>query len=74
MKTINHRWLWLFISALLVCVLALSLVIGIEANSQTKLGTIPEFCPELELGALQGYLDPQGATEQPRPDSSASCS
>jgi len=57
MKTINHRRL--FLSAVLVCVLALSLFTGIEAISQTKLGTIPEFRPELELGALQGYLDPK---------------
>jgi len=57
MKTINRRWL--FLNAVLACVLALSLFTGIEAISQTKLGTIPEFHPELELGALQGYLDPK---------------
>ena len=26
---------------------------------RSKLGTIPEFHPELKLGALQGYLDPK---------------
>ena len=57
MKTINRRWL--FLNAVLACVLVLSLFTGIEAISQTKLGTIPEFHPELELGALQGYLDPK---------------
>jgi acid phosphatase (class A) len=29
------------------------------SQARTKLGTIPEFHPELKLGALQGYLDPK---------------
>ena len=28
-------------------------------DARTKLGTIPEFHPELGLGALEGYLDPE---------------
>ncbi len=30
-----------------------------QKSARTKLGTIPEFHPELKLGALQGYLDPK---------------
>ena len=30
-----------------------------DLSARTKLGTIPEFRPELKLGALQGYLDPK---------------
>jgi len=43
--------------------LALSLSSGCATKNQdssqhrTKLGTVPEFHPELGLGALQGYLD-----------------
>ena len=49
---------------LLVGALALSLFTGGATaydvtSGRTKLGTIPEFHPELGLGALQGYLDPK---------------
>jgi acid phosphatase (class A) len=49
----------------LVAVLALSLFSGsaiskdLTSQDRTKLGSIPEFHPELGLGALQGYLDPK---------------
>jgi acid phosphatase (class A) len=48
-----------------VGVLALSLFSGCStqnpgtAPARSKLGSIPEFHPELRLGALQGYLDPK---------------
>ena len=50
-----------FLSVWLVGVLALSLFTGCTTQhaATTKLGTIPEFHPELKLGALQGYLDPK---------------
>jgi acid phosphatase (class A) len=32
---------------------------GDASQARTKLGTVPEFHPELGLGALQGYLDPK---------------
>jgi acid phosphatase (class A) len=54
-----------FLNAALVCVLTLSLFTGCATNhdvtsqARTKLGTVPEFHPELGLGALQGYLDPK---------------
>jgi hypothetical protein len=51
-------------AAALFCALAFSSTIRFAADppssqSGTKLGTIPEFHPELGLGALQGYLDPK---------------
>jgi acid phosphatase (class A) len=52
-------------AAALVCILAVCLFTGCStqnagtASARSKLGTIPEFHPELKLGALQGYLDPK---------------
>ena len=46
----------------LVCALTVSSAFAQTADSlsaRTRLGTIPEFHPELKLGALQGYLDPK---------------
>ena len=63
MKTTRHRRT--LPNVLLVGVLALSLFTGCAtqnaatSQARTKLGTIPEFHPELNLGALQGYLDPK---------------
>ena len=63
MNTAQHRRT--FLSLGLAGVLALSLFTGCAAKNEdssqarTKLGTIPEFHPELGLGALQGYLDPK---------------
>jgi acid phosphatase (class A) len=63
MQTPHHRRTFLNVS--LVGVLALSLFSGCTtqntatSQARTKLGTIPEFHPELGLGALQGYLDPK---------------
>ena len=63
MKTTRHSRT--FPNVLLVGVLALSLFTGCAtqnaatSQARTKLGTIPEFHPELGLGALQGYLDPK---------------
>jgi acid phosphatase (class A) len=54
-----------FLNVSLVGVMALSLFTGCTtqntatSQARTKLGTIPEFHPELKLGALQGYLDPK---------------
>ena len=54
-----------FLDVALVCALALSLVTGCKTandtvpQGRTKLGTVPEFHPELALGELQGYLDPK---------------
>ena len=62
MKTTHHRRT--FLNVALAGVLALSLFTGCATQNaatcqaRTKLGTIPEFHPELGLGALQGYLDP----------------
>jgi membrane-associated phospholipid phosphatase len=53
------------LGAALVCALAFTTTIGRAADSlsaRTRLGTIPEFHPELRLGALQGYL---GVTNLP---------
>lgn len=55
MKTIHH--LRTFPNFILAFLLTLSLFTANVAISQTKLGTIPEFHPELGLGALQGYLE-----------------
>jgi hypothetical protein len=63
MKAIPGRRM--FLNAALVGVLAASLFSGsgilrdATAQGRTQLGTIPEFHPELGLGALQGYLDPK---------------
>ena len=59
MKTIHKQTL---LAAALVCALAFTSPIARAADAQsarTKLGTIPEFQPQLKLGALQGYLDPK---------------
>src|SRR5208283_5603448 len=58
MKATQHRRT--FLSVGLVAVLSLSLFTSCTTKneaSRTKLGTVPEFHPELGLGALQGYLD-----------------
>ena len=50
-----------FFGAVIVSILIIFLFTG-SASSQdarTKLGTVPEFHPELGLGALEGYLDPE---------------
>lgn len=63
MKTIPGRRT--FLNVALVCFLAASLFTGraiakdVATQGRTALGTIPEFHPELGLGALQGYLDPK---------------
>ena len=57
----THKQLHIAI-ALLAAVAFTSTTIARAADSafaRTKLGTIPEFHPELKLGALQGYLDPK---------------
>lgn len=52
-------------SLLLAGLLALSLLPGCStppadtSPARSKLGAVPEFHPELKLGALQGYLDPK---------------
>src|SRR5579883_2600064 len=49
----------------LFCILAPNLFTGCSgpgsavSDERTRLRTIPEFRPELALGALQGYLDPK---------------
>ena len=47
-------------------------------DARTKLGSIPEFHPEMNLGALQGYLDPKALPDSlalipppPAPNSAA---
>ncbi len=63
MKNTPHNRI--FLSVALLGVLALSQVTGCSSETstasqaRTKLGTVPEFHPELGLGALQGYLDPK---------------
>ena len=63
MKTTHNRRTFLGLG--LVGVLSLSLFTGCttknedSSQARSKLGTIPEFHPELGLGALQGYLDPK---------------
>jgi acid phosphatase (class A) len=49
------------VSVTLAGVLALSLFTGCNnsKDARSKLGQVPEFHPELGLGALQGYLDPK---------------
>ena len=61
MKTLRRQCL---LAAALVCALAFTTAIvratdPLSSQARTKLGTIPEFHPELGLGALQGYLDPK---------------
>ena len=48
-------------TALWVSVLAFLLFTGCAStqDARSKLGSVPEFHPELGLGALQGYLDPE---------------
>jgi acid phosphatase (class A) len=51
-----------FLAAALLVAVAFTATIAPAADAQsprTKLGTIPEFQPQLKLGALQGYLDPK---------------
>ena len=50
-----------FISAAVASLLIIFLLTGCEnsQDSRTKLGTIPEFHPELGLGVLDGYLGPE---------------
>jgi hypothetical protein len=61
MNTNTHRHP--FLGVVFAAILALNLSSGCGTKNQdssqnrTKLGTIPEFHPELGLGALQGYLD-----------------
>jgi membrane-associated phospholipid phosphatase len=63
MKTTHHRRTLLNVA--LVGAWALGLFTGCATNNaatsgaRTKIGTIPEFHPELGLGALQGYLAPK---------------
>jgi len=63
MKTASHRRT--FLIAALVGVLVASVFAGsaiskdVASQDRTEIGTIPEFHPELGLGALQGYLDPK---------------
>jgi acid phosphatase (class A) len=63
MKTAQHRRT--FLSLGLAGVLALSLFSGCatknddSSQARSKLGAVPEFHPEMGLGALQGYLDPK---------------
>ena len=57
MKSTHNRRT--FLSVGLVAILSLGLFTGCTSKNEaprTKLGTIPEFHPELGLGALQGYL------------------
>jgi PAP2 superfamily len=56
MKAIHRRT---FLSVGIAGVLAFSLFTGCANEARTKLGTVPEFHPEMGLGALQGYLDPK---------------
>lgn len=50
-----------FFGAVILSILAFFLVTGCgnPQDERTKLGTVPEFHPELGLGALEGYLDPE---------------
>ncbi|MGA8044450.1 MAG: hypothetical protein WCA37_16770, partial [Terracidiphilus sp.] len=58
MKAIQRRRTFLGVG--IAGVLALSLFTGCTTReARTKLGTVPEFHPEMGLGALQGYLDPK---------------
>ena len=63
MKPTSHRRT--FLNAALTGFLAVALFISgaiskdVVPQSRTELGTVPEFHPELGLGALQGYLEPK---------------
>jgi acid phosphatase (class A) len=57
MKAIQHRRTFLGVG--IAGILAFSLFTGCAKDARTKLGTVPEFHPEMGLGALQGYLDPK---------------
>jgi len=63
MKAIHHTRA--FISLAIGLSLALGVFTGCAAHegataqARTKLGTVPEFHPELGLGALEGYLGPK---------------
>lgn len=49
-------------AAMAACVAASAIIGGAAAKDvkgRTELGVVPEFHPELGLGALQGYLDPK---------------
>jgi acid phosphatase (class A) len=50
-----------FFVAVMVSILVIFLVTGCgnPQDARTKLGTVPEFHPELGLGALEGYLSPE---------------
>lgn len=78
-STASHAINWV-----LLCILALSLFTGcattndVGSLTRTQLGAIPAFHPELDLGALQGYLDPKAIPNSitliplpPAPDSAA---
>ena len=63
MNTAQYRRTFLGLG--LAGVLALGLFTGCanknddSSQARSKLGAIPEFHPEMGLGALQGYLDPK---------------
>lgn len=74
------RHLRSLLGAALVSVVALMLFTGCAAtqDARSKLGSIPEFHPELGLGALQGYLGPKALPDSlalipppPKPGSAA---
>jgi acid phosphatase (class A) len=50
-----------FFGAVIFSILAFFLVAGCQnpQDARTKLGTVPEFHPELGSGALEGYLSPE---------------
>ena len=54
-----------FLGVVFAAVLTLNLFTGCatknedSSNARSKLGAVPEFHPEMGLGALQGYLDPK---------------
>ena len=59
MKTIRGR---IVLAAAVLAAVALTTTLTRAADlsaARSKLGTIPEFHPELKMGALQGYLDPK---------------
>jgi acid phosphatase (class A) len=58
MKTSCPQYL---LAVALVAALAFTSTItrAADSSARTKLGTIPEFQPQLKLGALQGYLEPK---------------
>jgi len=55
MKTIRS-----IIAVLAICLASFTIAHAADSlSARTKLGTIPEFQPQLKLGALQGYLNPK---------------